>query len=76
MFPTAYSRIKSQPMIHAMISPKRRVRIRVGRARDWDHRGELRVTKRSEPARDRGDHERNDDRRTRARPSIYELGVQ
>ena len=46
---------------------ERGVGVRVGAARDGDHRGELGVAERGEAADDRGEHERRHQRRARRR---------
>ena len=66
MFPTAYSRIRSQPMIQAIELAQRRVRVGVGAAGLRDHRGQLGVAQRREPADDAEQDEREDQRRTGA----------
>ena len=61
--PTAYSRIRSQPMIHATSLAERRVGVRVRAAGLRDHRGELRVAERRQRARGAEQQERKDERR-------------
>ena len=62
--PIAYSRIRSQPMIHADQLAHRRVGVRVRAARDRDHRRELGVAQPRERAAERGDDEAQRHRRS------------
>ena len=75
MLETAYSRIRSQPMIQATSLAQRRIRIGVGAAGDGDHGGQLRVAQRREAAGQRHQQERERDGRPGARPADRARGM-
>ena len=69
MFPTAYSRIKSQPIIQAMNSPEREVAVGVSTSGNRNYRGKFGVAERGKRAGKSGDDEGEHDRRTASKPA-------